>query len=253
MIAIYIKDGEPIGSESLRLMVDMKISSATIRNYFKVLSSEGFLMQPHISSGRIPTNSTLKSYWRKNLNIINALQINNLSRIKQASDRYGIFCNLSFAKSNKMRLLEVLNVQNRFSILVFEQIEVVLPYMTNLHNFATELIDMDIEEIKHIAKSVCANVLFERLENLNYAKVYNFGFRYLDFINDMALILKILKGEIYYQLKNGIYFELFSDGYLGLIQDISHTNTDGIRKDGKMFLAGKLKCDYKAFYNAIAS
>ena len=84
MIAIYIRDGVPIGSESLKLSIDMKISSATIRNYFKVLVNEGVLAQPHISSGKIPTNSTLKSYWKKNIDIYDCLNINSIDKIDKA-------------------------------------------------------------------------------------------------------------------------------------------------------------------------
>lgn len=248
MIAIYIREGEPIGSESLRLMVDMKISSATIRNYFKVLSHEGFLIQPHISSGRIPTNSTLKSYWRDNLATADALEVCDLSGIESASNECRIFCNISLMPTSDSKLLEIINVSNRYTILVFEHTEIVLPYMTHLHNFATELVNLNIEEIKSIAKSVCARALFEKLNAAASAQIYNFGFKYLDFVNDMGLVLEILNGGIFYRLKNGIHFDMFGEGYLGLIQDIIVEN-----RAGKMLLAGALNRDYKAFYNAIAS
>ena len=55
VIVQYLKSKEPIGSESLKASCRMGVSSATIRNYFKVLVQEGWLAQPHISSGRIPT------------------------------------------------------------------------------------------------------------------------------------------------------------------------------------------------------
>ncbi|RDU62442.1 HrcA family transcriptional regulator [Helicobacter sp. MIT 14-3879] len=245
MIAIYIKDGEPIGSESLRLMVDIKISSATIRNYFKVLVDEGVLSQPHISSGRIPTNNTLKEYWRKKLSIKNTLIINNLSKIEFASKKYEIFCNIRFKKSGILK--KVLNFENEYSILVFDNNEVVVPYSTHLHTFMQELIHQDIDDIKNIAKSVCANTLFKKLEYISNIEVFNFGYEFLNITNG-SLILEIINSHIYYRLKNGFYFDLFPDGYLGIIQDIKLDDNYG-----KIFIFGKLRCNYEEFYNEVAS
>ncbi len=246
MIAIYIRDGEPIGSESLRITMGTKISSATIRNYFKVLVKEGILAQPHISSGRIPTNNTLKSYWRSNIDITNVLEVRNLEVIKEASEEYNIFCNVKIFKQDTLK--ELINYKNKYSLLIFDNSEVIVPYNAHLHQFLSELINKDIEDIKTIAKSVCVNSLCEKLENEANAKIYNFGFRALCFIEDPDFVLEIIKGNLCYRLKNGFYFDLFGDGYIGILQDIK------FGKDyGKMFVTSELKCDYSAFYNAIAS
>ncbi|RAX53140.1 hypothetical protein CCY99_05990 [Helicobacter sp. 16-1353] len=246
MIAIYIKDGEPIGSESLKLSVDMKISSATIRNYFKVLVDEGILAQPHISSGKIPTNNTLKSYWRARINIANVINIDSMDSVNKASEEYKIFCNIKIFKQETLQKL--INYENKYSILVFDTTETIVPYTKHLHNFLNELLYQDIEEIKNIAKSVCANSLYTKLENISSSKVYNFGFDELNFIKDLGFILNLIKGKIYYELKNGFYFDLLGEGYLGILQDIRFKDNYG-----KMFVAGELRRDYSSFYNAIAS
>lgn len=246
MIAIYIRDGEPIGSESLRLNVDMKISSATIRNYFKVLVDEGVLAQPHISSGKIPTNNTLKSYWRTKIDVANIIEIDDFDIVNEASKQYKIFCNIKILKQEKLQKL--INYENKYSILIFDNTELIVPYTKHLHNFLNELLYQDIEDIKNIAKSVCANSLYEKLENISGAKVYNFGFEELNFIKDLEFTLNLIKGQIYYELKNGIYFDLLGEGYLGVLQDIKFK-----KYYGKMFVAGGLRRDYVSFYNKIAS
>lgn len=246
MIAIYIRDGMPIGSESLKLSINMKISSATIRNYFKTLVDEGILAQPHISSGKIPTNSTLKSYWKKNIDISEAINIGNIEKVIKASNEYNIFCNIKIPKQNKLQ--KIINYNNEYSILIFDSTETILPYTKHLHNFINELLYQDIEEIKSIAKSVCANELYRRLENIATSKIYNFGFEELFFIKDIDSVLKIINGDIYYTLKNGFYFDLFPDGYIGILQDITLD-----KAYGKMFVAGELKQDYTSFYQQIAS
>lgn len=51
----YIRSQEPIGSSALTKTHDLGVSSATIRNDMAALEDEGYLIQPHTSAGRIPT------------------------------------------------------------------------------------------------------------------------------------------------------------------------------------------------------
>lgn len=51
----YISSGEPVGSKALCEMLDIGLSSATLRNEMSDLCFMGFLEQPHTSAGRIPT------------------------------------------------------------------------------------------------------------------------------------------------------------------------------------------------------
>lgn len=51
----YISTGEPVGSKALLDMLDISVSSATIRNEMADLENRGYLIQPHTSAGRIPS------------------------------------------------------------------------------------------------------------------------------------------------------------------------------------------------------
>jgi heat-inducible transcriptional repressor len=51
----YIKTGEPVGSNTVLKLLDINVSSATVRNDMAYLEKLGFLEQPHTSAGRIPT------------------------------------------------------------------------------------------------------------------------------------------------------------------------------------------------------
>ncbi|MFA6099659.1 MAG: hypothetical protein WC750_02125 [Patescibacteria group bacterium] len=57
-----IQTGEPVGSQSLVDQYDLKVSPATVRNYFMELEEAGFIMQPHTSSGRVPTEKGYRFY-----------------------------------------------------------------------------------------------------------------------------------------------------------------------------------------------
>ena len=58
----YLASGEPIGSRSLTRVLSEKISAATIRNVMQDLEYLGLLDSPHVSAGRIPTQSGLRLF-----------------------------------------------------------------------------------------------------------------------------------------------------------------------------------------------
>lgn len=58
----YISTAEPVGSKTLAQEYDFQVSSATIRNVMGKLEKAGFLYQPHVSAGRIPSDSGYRLY-----------------------------------------------------------------------------------------------------------------------------------------------------------------------------------------------
>lgn len=62
LIKEYIRTGEPVASEILNSKYHIGVSSATIRNDFVMLTKEGYLYKPYISSGRIPTDKAWKFF-----------------------------------------------------------------------------------------------------------------------------------------------------------------------------------------------
>lgn len=55
LIRIYTEEGLPVGSKTLVERYGLQISSATVRNDLAYLDQEGYLVQPHTSGGRVPT------------------------------------------------------------------------------------------------------------------------------------------------------------------------------------------------------
>src|SRR5690606_30595276 len=55
LIARYIRDGEPVGSQTLARHAGLDVSAATIRNILGDLEEQGLLAAPHTSAGRVPT------------------------------------------------------------------------------------------------------------------------------------------------------------------------------------------------------
>jgi heat-inducible transcriptional repressor len=51
----YIRTQEPVGSGAVTKGFPLHVSSATVRNDMAALEEEGYLVQPHTSAGRVPT------------------------------------------------------------------------------------------------------------------------------------------------------------------------------------------------------
>lgn len=85
IIESYISTGEPVGSKSLISEAGLEVSSATVRNEMADLTSRGFLVQPHTSAGRIPTQQAYRYY------------VDNIMKITEVSEngRDYIYSNLA--------------------------------------------------------------------------------------------------------------------------------------------------------------
>ena len=247
MIQEYIRCQEPIGSESLRISLGVKISSATIRNYFKILGDEGVIMQTHISSGRIPTPMALRNFWRDALNPSELNPSIDSKKLAQNCIDFKVTCAVRPIISQK--LLEVIELEDKAIVLVFERDRVALPMVSNMARFSQELIGLEISDIKKIAKEVCARSLLNALENLDSTpRIHFFG---VEFLSDLlaeqsSVALNILQGGIFDELENSISFPNKSD-YIMIAHNASFQDNPS-----KMLCVGRLERDYEGFYQKIA-
>jgi len=62
IVADFVRTKEPIGSKTLVERHNLGVSSATVRNDMAVLEAEGYITQPHTSSGRIPTEKGYREF-----------------------------------------------------------------------------------------------------------------------------------------------------------------------------------------------
>ncbi|MCP4574305.1 MAG: hypothetical protein GY838_18250 [bacterium] len=62
IVDLHIETGRPVSSGLVERAVGRRVSSATIRAVMKLLEEAGFLLQPHTSSGRVPTDAGFRSF-----------------------------------------------------------------------------------------------------------------------------------------------------------------------------------------------
>ncbi len=76
IIKTYLDTGEPVGSRTISKMINEELSSATIRNEMSDLEDMGYIMQPHASAGRVPSDKGYRFY-------VDSLMIEKSLEVKQ--------------------------------------------------------------------------------------------------------------------------------------------------------------------------
>lgn len=62
IVETYVDTGQPVGSKHVASMREINVSSATVRAEMLELERDGYLVQPHTSAGRIPTDKGYRAY-----------------------------------------------------------------------------------------------------------------------------------------------------------------------------------------------
>lgn len=62
LVQEYVHSAQPVASKQLADHYDLRVSPATVRNELSVLEESGFVYQPHVSAGRVPTDSGYRAY-----------------------------------------------------------------------------------------------------------------------------------------------------------------------------------------------
>ena len=58
----YVDNAQPVGSQTVTQTAGLGVSAATVRNEMSVLERDGFIVQPHTSAGRVPTDRGYRYY-----------------------------------------------------------------------------------------------------------------------------------------------------------------------------------------------
>ena len=109
IIKTYMETGEPVGSRTISKYPDLNVSSATIRNEMSDLTDMGYIVQPHTSAGRIPSDKGYRLY------------VDELTREKEAE--IAEIRDLMIEKSDKMdkvlrRVAKVLATDTNYAAMV---------------------------------------------------------------------------------------------------------------------------------------
>jgi len=62
LVEEYISSAQPVGSKTLVDRYELGCSPATVRNELAILEETGFVYQPHVSAGRLPTDTGYRDF-----------------------------------------------------------------------------------------------------------------------------------------------------------------------------------------------
>ena len=139
IIRNYLETGEPVGSRTISKYTDLKLSSATIRNEMSDLEEMGYLVQPHASAGRIPTDKAYRFYVdslvtekTQQVTAMNSLMIAKTNKMEEIlkkvvrmlaqNTNYTTMISAPTARRNKVKFIQLsrLNERQLLNVVVIE-------------------------------------------------------------------------------------------------------------------------------------
>lgn len=156
IIRNYLETGEPVGSRTISKYTTLKLSSATIRNEMSDLEEMGYIVQPHTSAGRIPSDKGYRFYVDQLVNektqqvtTMNSLMIAKTNRMEEVlkqvvrmlanNTNYTTMISSPSYKRNKVKFIQLsrLNSRQILDVVVIEG-NIVKNHILDLTNTITD-------------------------------------------------------------------------------------------------------------------
>lgn len=190
IIASYIDNAEAVGSRTISKKYELGVSPATIRNEMSDLEEMGFLVQPHASAGRIPTDKAYRYYvddlWKKVQDPTNTNldQLRNIIEDK-SSELDSVF-------KNSVRILSQFTKYTSFIVApqlkqsVIKRIQLVPITDTKL----LLLIILQSNIVKQVTFRMSSPIPFDQMDKISAAlseKLYGYKLEDVDSIKDSLI------------------------------------------------------------------
>ena len=129
VIRNYLETGEPVGSRTISKYTDLNLSSATIRNEMADLEEMGYILQPHTSAGRIPSDKGYRLYVdtmmeEKEREVVEMKEmlverqdkmetlLKQVARVLAQNTQYATMISAPQAKRNKLKFIQLSRVDS---------------------------------------------------------------------------------------------------------------------------------------------
>ncbi len=141
IISTYLETGDPVGSRTIAKDSDLHLSSATIRNEMADLEELGYILQPHTSAGRIPSDLGYRYYVnclmeendeirtretereKEHQDLINKMDrmeevLKNVADVLAANTNYATLISAPQIKESKLKFIQLSMVDSRRLLVV---------------------------------------------------------------------------------------------------------------------------------------
>lgn len=190
IIRNYLETGEPVGSRTISKYTDLNLSSATIRNEMADLEELGYIIQPHTSAGRIPSDKGYRLYVDKMMQekeeqLTQAAQevkdmqkllleredkmeavLKQVAKMLAVNTNYATMISAPQMKANRLKFLQISRLDDR-QLLITVVIEgnVIKNHMMPVHEV------LDDEAILKLNLLLNTNLNGLRIEEINLAMI----------------------------------------------------------------------------------
>lgn len=210
VVHTFLQSHEPVSSAKLKETLPFQIAPATIRYYFNKMVEKGELAQLHKSSGRIPTDETMKRYWRRHLPELDMIA-DAMEEVARVSEEEDLFLLIKPIRDN--RLLNIEKVGEKYLILVFKEDEYVIRYHPQIETFLNDLKGYQLEEVKQIARDVGMMTLYQKMRAKRDEEILALHPETLIRLAQKESrwgtrqVRRFLEGDVLDELPNGLYFD----------------------------------------------
>ena len=135
IIQTYLITGEPVGSRTISKYTDLNLSSATIRNEMSDLEDLGYIIQPHTSAGRIPSDKGYRFYvdnlMKEKIAEVDEMKdvliekadkldhlLKNVAKLLAANTNYATMISAPQYKRNKLKFIQLSRVEENQLLVV---------------------------------------------------------------------------------------------------------------------------------------
>lgn len=139
VIRNYLETGEPVGSRTISKYANLNLSSATIRNEMADLEEMGYILQPHTSAGRIPSDKGYRLYVdtmmaEKEREVVEMKEmlverqdkmetlLKQVARVLAQNTQYATMISAPKAKRNKLKFIQLSRLESNqiLAVIVIE-------------------------------------------------------------------------------------------------------------------------------------
>lgn len=239
----YIGTAEPVGSRAISKNKELGLSSATIRNEMADLEEMGYLMQPHTSAGRIPSDEGYRFYvdslmtrYRLGIEAIESLQqefVNRMGQLDRVIKKAGIIASALTDYTTFITTPEQQNEKiNKIDVIYLGENRCVLIIVTQSGTVRNRILNLSISQEHCILLS---DILGSRLKGLTADEIDFDTIKGIEssITNQMNLhpqILILILNFVYETISTLSNSEIFVDNAQSLLKFPEYNDVEKARK-----------------------
>ncbi len=197
IVESYLENGEPLGSRNLSRLLPMSLSPASVRNVMSDLEELGLIYSPHISAGRLPTQTGLRFFVDAFMQVgdLSPEERANIDREVRASDR-GQPIESMLTEASRM----LSGVSRGAGIVITSKSDPVLKHVEFIRLEPTKALAILVGEHNQVENRVIdlpAGISSSQLtEAANYVNAHLTGQTLPDLRNQITRLQEQVKGEL---------------------------------------------------------